>query len=158
MTRSHGVTFLAFGNGAPDIFSAVVAFSDPRTAGLAIGALFGEYGPGRGAGSGASLAEPGRCPPGAGVLVTTVVAGGIAILHPFLAASRPFLRDIAFYMAAVFLTFTALYLGRVTLAWALGEQAQGTGAIPGVARSSETQEVAGGVEGRLDSRDGANRD
>ncbi|MBZ3871528.1 Sodium/potassium/calcium exchanger 6, mitochondrial [Sciurus carolinensis] len=97
LTLSYGVTFLAFGNGAPDIFSALVAFSDPRTAGLAIGALFG-----------------------AGVLVTTVVAGGIAVLHPFLAASRPFLRDIAFYMVAVFLTFTALYLGRVTLAWALG--------------------------------------
>uniref|UniRef100_A0A452SWS9 Mitochondrial sodium/calcium exchanger protein n=1 Tax=Ursus americanus TaxID=9643 RepID=A0A452SWS9_URSAM len=93
----HGVTFLAFGNGAPDIFSALVAFSDPRTAGLAFGALFG-----------------------AGVLVTTVVAGGIAILRPFTAASRPFLRDIVFYMVAVFLTFTALYLGRVTLAWALG--------------------------------------
>ncbi|XP_021113097.1 sodium/potassium/calcium exchanger 6, mitochondrial isoform X5 [Heterocephalus glaber] len=91
-----GVTFLAFGNGAPDIFSALVAFSDPRTASLAIGALFG-----------------------AGVLVTTVVAGGITILRPFLAASRPFLRDIAFYLTAVFLTFTALYLGRVTLAWAL---------------------------------------
>nr|KAF6266973.1 solute carrier family 8 member B1 [Pipistrellus kuhlii] len=93
----HGVTFLAFGNGAPDIFSALVAFSDPHTAGLAFGALFG-----------------------AGVLVTTVVAGGIAILRPFTAASRPFLRDIAFYMAAAFLTFTALYRGRVTLAWALG--------------------------------------
>lgn len=93
----HGVTFLAFGNGAPDIFSALVAFSDPRTAGLAIGALFG-----------------------AGVLVTTVVAGGITILRPFMAASRPFLRDITFYMVAVFLTFTALYLGRITLVWALG--------------------------------------
>ncbi|XP_060257220.1 mitochondrial sodium/calcium exchanger protein isoform X2 [Ovis aries] len=92
-----GVTFLAFGNGAPDIFSALVAFSDPRTAGLAFGALFG-----------------------AGVLVTTVVAGGIAILRPFTAASRPFLRDIIFYMAAVLLIFTALYRGRVTLAWALG--------------------------------------
>ncbi|XP_063127664.1 mitochondrial sodium/calcium exchanger protein isoform X2 [Rattus norvegicus] len=92
-----GVTFLAFGNGAPDIFSALVAFSDPRTAGLAIGALFG-----------------------AGVLVTTVVAGGITILRPFMAASRPFLRDITFYMVAVFLTFTALYLGRITLVWALG--------------------------------------
>lgn len=92
-----GVTFLAFGNGAPDIFSALVAFSDPRTAGLAFGALFG-----------------------AGVLVTTVVAGGISILRPFTAASRPFLRDIVFYMVAVYLTFTALYLGRVTLAWALG--------------------------------------
>uniref|UniRef100_A0A8C9JBP7 Solute carrier family 8 member B1 n=1 Tax=Panthera tigris altaica TaxID=74533 RepID=A0A8C9JBP7_PANTA len=65
--------------------------------------------------------RPGRAGgPGAGVLVTTVVAGGIAILRPFTAASRPFLRDIVFYMVAVFLTFTALYLGRVTLAWALG--------------------------------------
>lgn len=44
----HGVTFLAFGNGAPDIFSAVVAFSDPRTAGLAVGAIFGESCAGRG--------------------------------------------------------------------------------------------------------------
>lgn len=68
---------------------------------------------------GLSLAS---CPPGAGVLVTTVVAGGIAILRPFTAASRPFLRDIIFYMVAVFLTFVALYLGRVTLPWALGEQ------------------------------------
>lgn len=61
-------------------------------------------------------------PAGAGVLVTTVVAGGIAILRPFTAASRPFLRDVSFYMTAVFLTFTALYLGRITLPWALGEQ------------------------------------
>lgn len=57
---------------------------------------------------------------GAGVLVTTVVAGGIAILRPFQAASRPFLRDVSFYMVAVFLTFTACYRGRVTLLWALG--------------------------------------
>lgn len=42
------VPFLAFGNGAPDIFSAVVAFSDPRTAGLAVGAIFGESCAGRG--------------------------------------------------------------------------------------------------------------
>ncbi|XP_027718454.1 mitochondrial sodium/calcium exchanger protein isoform X2 [Vombatus ursinus] len=92
-----GVTFLAFGNGAPDVFSALVAFSNSRTAGLAIGALFG-----------------------AGVLVTTVVAGGIAIIQPFTAASRPFFRDIIFYMVAIFLTFTALYMGKVTLAWSLG--------------------------------------
>ncbi|KAG8146208.1 hypothetical protein E2320_012585 [Naja naja] len=92
----HGVTFLAFGNGAPDIFSAVVAFSDPRTAGLAIGALFG-----------------------AGIFVTTIVAGGIALVRPFTAASRPFLRDAIFYMVAVFLTFVALYFEQVTLAEAL---------------------------------------
>lgn len=87
-----GVTFLAFGNGAPDVFSAVAAFSDSRTAGLAIGALFG-----------------------AGVFVTTVVAGGIALVKPFTAASRPFLRDIVFYIAAIFLTFYVLYQGYVTL-------------------------------------------
>uniref|UniRef100_A0A8C0IRC0 Solute carrier family 8 member B1 n=1 Tax=Chelonoidis abingdonii TaxID=106734 RepID=A0A8C0IRC0_CHEAB len=75
---------------------AVVAFSDPRTAGLAIGALFG-----------------------AGVFVTTVVAGGIALLKPFTVASRPFLRDAIFYMVAVFLTFTMLYFRRITLAGAL---------------------------------------
>lgn len=38
----HGVTFLALGNGAPDLFSAMAAFSDARTASLAIGALFGK--------------------------------------------------------------------------------------------------------------------
>ncbi|XP_021268825.1 sodium/potassium/calcium exchanger 6, mitochondrial isoform X3 [Numida meleagris] len=92
-----GVTFLAFGNGAPDVFSAVVAFSDPRTAGLAVGAVFG-----------------------AGIFVTTVVAGGIALMKPFAAASRPFLRDIIFYMVAVFLTFLVLYFGHITLGEALG--------------------------------------
>ncbi|XP_018087759.1 solute carrier family 8 (sodium/lithium/calcium exchanger), member B1 S homeolog isoform X1 [Xenopus laevis] len=91
-----GVTFLAFGNGAPDVFSALAAFSDSRTAGLAIGALFG-----------------------AGVFVTTVVAGGISIVKPFTAASRPFLRDIVFYISAIFLTFFVLYQGYVTLAEAL---------------------------------------
>lgn len=40
--RVQGVTFLALGNGAPDVFSAMAAFSRPQTAGLAIGALFGE--------------------------------------------------------------------------------------------------------------------
>lgn len=58
---------------------------------------------------------------GAGVFVTTVVAGGIALVKPFMAASRPFLRDVIFYMVAVFLTFVVLYLGRIRLGEALGE-------------------------------------
>ncbi|XP_048467468.1 mitochondrial sodium/calcium exchanger protein isoform X2 [Rhincodon typus] len=92
-----GVTFLALGNGAPDVFSAIAAFSDPRTANLAIGALFG-----------------------AGIFVTTVVAGGVALANPFIVASRPFLRDVIFYMAAVFWTFLVLYFGSIDLGQALG--------------------------------------
>lgn len=85
------------------------------------------------------------------MLVTTVVAGGIAILRPFTAASRPFLRDIIFYMAAVLLIFTALYCGRVTLAWALGEPLRDQGGIPpgltaGRHRAREAGALRGGVE------------
>lgn len=78
---------------------------------------------------------------GAGVFVTTVVAGGIALVKPFTAASRPFLRDVIFYMVAVFLTFVVLYLGRIRLGEALGEhrgswgrwgQPGGDGDSPGV--------------------------
>ena len=40
----EGVTFLAFGNGAPDIFSAIAAIGNAKNgdAGLAFGALFGK--------------------------------------------------------------------------------------------------------------------
>ncbi|XP_034547023.1 mitochondrial sodium/calcium exchanger protein [Notolabrus celidotus] len=92
-----GVTFLALGNGAPDIFSAIAAFSNPHTAGLAVGALFG-----------------------AGIFVTTVVAGSVALVKPFPVASRPFLRDVTFYMVAVFWTFLMLYRGTTTLKETLG--------------------------------------
>jgi len=59
--------------------------------------------------------------------VTTVVAGGIALVKPFAAASRPFLRDVIFYMVAVFLTFLVLYFGYITLGEALGEHHGGAG-------------------------------
>ncbi|TKS78782.1 Mitochondrial sodium/calcium exchanger protein [Collichthys lucidus] len=94
---AEGVTFLALGNGAPDIFSAIAAFSHPHTAGLAVGALFG-----------------------AGIFVTTVVAGSVALVKPFAVASRPFLRDVSFYMVAVFWTFLMLYRGTTTLSETFG--------------------------------------
>ena len=65
---------------------------------------------------------------GAGIFVTTVVAGGIALVKPFTAASRPFLRDVIFYMVAIFLTFLILFFGRITLGEALGEHRGGAGA------------------------------
>ncbi|XP_033747126.1 mitochondrial sodium/calcium exchanger protein-like [Pecten maximus] len=102
MHLSHnvaGVTFLAFGNGAPDIFSAIAAIGNAKNgdAGLAIGALFG-----------------------AGVFVTTVVAGSIAVICPFQAMQRPFLRDVIFYLAAAFWSFTILWKKEIKKIEAIG--------------------------------------
>lgn len=57
---------------------------------------------------------------GAGIFVTTVVAGSVALVKPFTVASRPFLRDVIFYMAAVFWTFTVLYKGHISLGESVG--------------------------------------
>ncbi|XP_077965460.1 mitochondrial sodium/calcium exchanger protein-like [Styela clava] len=94
-----GITVVAFGNGAPDIFSAIAAFtnSKPSSSGVAIGALLG-----------------------AGIFVTTVVAGAVAITKPFELAKRPFLRDVTFYLATVFWTFCLLYNGKIDLPNSIG--------------------------------------
>ncbi|XP_077995463.1 mitochondrial sodium/calcium exchanger protein-like [Glandiceps talaboti] len=94
-----GVTFLAFGNGAPDIFSAIAAITGAKNgdAGLAIGALFG-----------------------AGIFVTTVVVGAIALAKPFKAAERPFLRDCIFYLGAAYWTFVILRHGEISTGEAIG--------------------------------------
>lgn len=57
---------------------------------------------------------------GAGIFVTTVVAGSVALVKPFAVASRPFLRDVIFYMVAVFWTFVILYRGTTSLGEILG--------------------------------------
>ena len=134
---AEGVTFLALGNGAPDIFSAIAAFSNPHTAGLAVGALFGRHRVSHThkdnkttwsclnmktwlASSRSSL------PPstGAGIFVTTVVAGSVALVKPFTVASRPFLRDVTFYMVAVYWTFFMLYRGTTTMKETFGTHTQ----------------------------------
>ncbi|PAA81156.1 hypothetical protein BOX15_Mlig023439g3, partial [Macrostomum lignano] len=93
-----GVTLLAFGNGAPDIFSSLAAVlqSDSGDASLAFGALLG-----------------------AGVFVTTVVAGVVSAVRPFKAMERPLLKDLVFYLAALYLAFYAIYRGRINLAEAV---------------------------------------
>lgn len=58
---------------------------------------------------------------GAGVFVTAVVAGTIAIIHPFDAMQRPFLRDIVFYLAAVFWTFSVMWDKKITKIEAIGK-------------------------------------
>lgn len=63
-----------------------------------------------------------RLPPstGAGIFVTTVVAGSVALVKPFVVASRPFLRDVSFYMVAVFWTFLMLFRRTTNLGETLG--------------------------------------
>lgn len=72
-----GVTFLAFGNGSPDVFSTYAAMKI-GSGSLAIGELIG-----------------------AASFITAVVAGSMAIIRPFKVARRSFTRDIAFFTVAV---------------------------------------------------------
>lgn len=75
-----GVTFLSFGNGAPDVFSALVAGDLPS---LMISALVG-----------------------AGIFVTTVVVGAVALTCPDSELNRrPFLRDVIFYTCSTVYLF-----------------------------------------------------
>lgn len=93
------MTFLAFGNGAPDIFSAIAAVGSAKggDVGLAFGALFG-----------------------AGVFVTTVVAGSICLIKPFRSIQRPLLRDIIFFIVASFAAYVAMYDGEIQLVESAG--------------------------------------
>ncbi len=95
----HGVTFLAFGNGAPDVFSAIAAITNAKNgdAGLAFGALLG-----------------------AGIFVSTVVAGTICITRPFTSNQRPLLRDLIFFMMAGFWAFKVIWDGYISLLETVG--------------------------------------
>lgn len=94
-----GVTFLAFGNGAPDVFSAIAAVGNSKDgdAGLAFGALFG-----------------------AGVFVSTVIVATICLISPFHSVQRPLLRDLIFFMLAGFWAFVVVYDGIIHLWETLG--------------------------------------
>ncbi len=86
-----GVTFLAFGNGSPDVFSTFAAMKT-HSGGLAIGELIGAAG-----------------------FITSVVAGSMALVRPFKVARRSFVRDVGFFIIAasfsmVFLADGHLYL------------------------------------------------
>lgn len=91
-----GVTFLAFGNGAPDILSSLAGIQQARPE-LVIGELFG-----------------------AGIFVTCVVAGSVYLTQDFNVMERPFLRDVIFYIGATFWAFFLFYMRRITLAHSIG--------------------------------------
>ena len=74
-----GVTFLAFGNGAPDVFSSIASFLGGEDAPMiGLNALLG-----------------------GSMFVCTVVVGSIAILSPCELSARVFLRDVGFHVVAV---------------------------------------------------------
>lgn len=80
-----GITFLAFGNGAPDIFAAIAAAGDGSDD-MMFGALAG-----------------------AGMFITTVIIAAVGLAQPFTVHRRPFIRDLAFYF------FCTAWLGVVLL-------------------------------------------
>ena len=57
---------------------------------------------------------------GAGIFVTTVVAATVSCVRPFHAMERPMLRDLIFYITAVWLTFFVLYDGKISVGEAIG--------------------------------------
>ncbi|CAI5453636.1 unnamed protein product [Caenorhabditis angaria] len=88
-----GVTFLAFGNGAPDVFGSIASILTTPTpkADLALGDLFG-----------------------GGIFVTTVVLSAIILTKSFKIAIIPTIRDILFYLVTLaFILFCFLKYDRV---------------------------------------------
>ncbi|CAK7266875.1 hypothetical protein SEPCBS119000_002253 [Sporothrix epigloea] len=79
-----GVTFLAFGNGSPDVFSTFAAMGS-NSGSMAVGELIGAAG-----------------------FITAVVAGSMALVREFKVSRRTYVRDICFFIASI--SFTMFFL------------------------------------------------
>lgn len=79
-----GVTFLAFGNGSPDVFSTFAAMGS-NSGSMAVGELLGAAG-----------------------FITAVVAGSMALVREFKVSKRTFVRDIVFFIIAI--SFAMVFL------------------------------------------------
>ena len=79
-----GVTFLAFGNGSPDVFSTFAAMNS-NSASMAVGELIG-----------------------AACFITGVVAGSMALVREFRVDKKTYGRDIGFFIVAI--GFTMFFL------------------------------------------------
>ncbi|UKZ63033.1 uncharacterized protein TrAtP1_004261 [Trichoderma atroviride] len=84
-----GVTFLAFGNGSPDVFSTFAAMGS-NSASMAVGELIG-----------------------AASFITGVVAGSMALVREFRVDRRTYARDICFFIVAVAFTMGFLADGEL---------------------------------------------
>jgi sodium/potassium/calcium exchanger 6 len=91
-----GVTFLAFGNGAPDVFSSIAATTH---------------------GSGNLLVGVGALL-GAAMFITTIIVGGVTLSQQGEAtpvASAPYLRDMAFFVFSMILLVWCSWRGKTTV-------------------------------------------
>ncbi|CAD5221025.1 unnamed protein product [Bursaphelenchus okinawaensis] len=89
-----GVTLMAFGNGAPDIFGMLVevVVAESPKADLALGQLLG-----------------------GGMFVTTIVLALIILHKPFKVMRRPIIRDISFYLISlIWLVLTISFFDKMT--------------------------------------------
>ena len=86
-----GVTFLAFGNGSPDVFSTFAAMKT-HSGSLAVGELIGAAG-----------------------FITAVVAGSMALVRPFKVARKSFVRDVGFFIVAAAFSMVFLADGHLHL-------------------------------------------
>ncbi|KAL2000350.1 hypothetical protein VTN02DRAFT_3224 [Thermoascus thermophilus] len=84
-----GVTFLAFGNGSPDVFSTFAAMKS-NSGSLAVGELIG-----------------------AASFITSVVAGSMALVRPFRVARRSFVRDVGYFVIAIGFSMLVLADGKL---------------------------------------------
>ena len=80
-----GVTFLAFGNGSPDVFATFSAMK-ANSGGLAIGELLG-----------------------AATFVVSCVVGSLCIIKPFKVMPYRFFRDVGFFTVAVSVLLVVLW-------------------------------------------------
>lgn len=84
-----GVTFLAFGNGSPDVFSTFAAMGS-NSASMAVGELLG-----------------------AACFITAVVAGSMSLVREFKVSRNSYVRDICFFIIAVIFTTAFLLDGKL---------------------------------------------
>ncbi|EFJ22973.1 hypothetical protein SELMODRAFT_104101 [Selaginella moellendorffii] len=92
-----GVTLLALGNGAPDVFASMAAIGGGNSR-IGLGAIIS-----------------------AGTFVSAFVVGSVALVAaPFSVKPLPFVRDVVFYLAAVGLVFLVYMKGVVTFWQAVG--------------------------------------
>lgn len=91
-----GVTFLAFGNGAPDVFSLIISVLSGMTE-IGVGANVG-----------------------AGMFVTTVVAGCVAVFSNCEVNRRAFLRDSIFYCCCIVYLIVVFFDKKITFWEGLG--------------------------------------